>query len=121
MTYSDLNNPIFQDADKAREYLETQRWPHHVSCPHCGGLEKITKMEGKSHRKGLYLCGDCRGHFSVTVGTVYERSHIPLNKWLLATHLMCSARRAPAPTRCTACWGSPTSPRGSCATVFVRQ
>ncbi len=93
MTYSDLNNPIFQDADKAREYLETQRWPKAVSCPHCGSVEGITKMQGKSHRPGLFLCGACRGHFSVTVGTVYERSHIPLNKWLLATHLMCSGKK----------------------------
>ena len=93
MTYSDLNNSIFQDADKAREYLEAQRWPQHVSCPHCGGVEKITKMQGKTHRPGLYLCGDWRGHFSVTVGTVYERSHIPLNKWLLATHLLCSSKK----------------------------
>jgi transposase-like protein len=93
MTYSDLNNPIFQDADKAREYLEAQRWPEAVSCPHCGSVEGITQMQGKSHRPGLFLCGGCRGHFSVTVGTVYERSHIPLNKWLLATHLLCSGKK----------------------------
>src|SRR6476469_4354709 len=90
---ADLSNPIFTDADKAREYLEAQRWPDGVSCPHCGGVEKITKMVGKSHRPGLFLCGDCRGHFTVTVGTVYERSHIPLNKWLLATHLMCASKK----------------------------
>ena len=93
MSYADLTNPIFTDANTAREYLEAQRWPNGVTCPHCGGVEKITKMEGKSHRPGLFLCGDCRGNFSVTVGTVYERSHIPLNKWLLATHLLCSSKK----------------------------
>ena len=93
METADLTNPIFTDADKAREYLEAQRWPDAVSCPHCGSLDKITKMAGKSHRPGLYLCGDCRGNFTVTVGTVYERSKIPLNKWLLATHLLCAGKK----------------------------
>jgi transposase-like protein len=84
MTYSDLNNPIFQDADKAREYLEAQRWPNGPVCPHCGsGDEDVYKLGGSGHRPGLFACKGCRGHFSVTVGTVYERSHIPLNKWLL--------------------------------------
>src|SRR5579883_1446105 len=90
---ADLTNPIFTDETAAREYLEAQRWPDQVSCPHCGGLEKIGKMQGKSTRPGLWWCGDCRKPFSVTVGTVYERSHIPLNKWLLATHLMCSSKK----------------------------
>jgi transposase-like protein len=93
MSKADLTNPIFTDANAAREYLEEQRWPNGVSCPHCGGLEKIGKMQGKSTRPGVWWCGDCRKPFSVTVGTVYERSHIPLNKWLLATHLMCSSKK----------------------------
>ena len=90
---ANLTNPIFTDETAAREYLEASRWPDAVSCPHCGSLDKITKMAGKSHRPGLYLCGDCRGNFSVTVGTVYERSHIPLHKWLLATHLMSASKK----------------------------
>jgi transposase-like protein len=93
MSYADLTNPIFTDENAAREYLEAQRWPDAVSCPHCGSLDGITKMQGKSHRPGLFNCNGCRKPFSVTVGTVYERSHIPLNKWLLATHLMCSSKK----------------------------
>lgn len=93
MSTADLTNPIFTDETAAREYLEAQRWPEFVTCPHCGSVDGITKMQGKSHRPGLYLCGACRGNFSVTVGTVYERSHIPLHKWLLATHLMASSKK----------------------------
>ncbi len=94
MTYADLTNPIFTDADKAREYLEAQRWPQGPVCPHCGSMDdQITKMQGKTTRPGLYNCKGCRKPFSVTVGTVYERSHIPLNKWLLATHLLCAGKK----------------------------
>src|SRR5688572_17328099 len=93
MSTADLTNPIFTDETKAREYLEGTRWPNGVSCPHCGSYEGITKMQGKSHRPGLFLYGGCRGQFSVTVGTVYERSHIPLHKWLLATHLMAAGKK----------------------------
>jgi transposase-like protein len=93
MSTADLTAPQFTDETAAREHLEALRWPDGVFCPHCGGVEKITKMQGKSHRPGLFLCGDCRGHFSVTVGTVYERSHIPLHKWLLATHLLASSKK----------------------------
>jgi transposase-like protein len=91
---ADLTNPIFTDADKAREYLEAQRWPNGPVCPHCGSVDdQITKMEAGAHRAGLYNCKGCRKQFSVTVGTLYERSHIPLNKWLLATHLMCAGKK----------------------------
>lgn len=91
---ADLTNPIFTDADKAREFLEANRWPNGPVCPHCGCTDEyVTKLEGKSTRPGLYACKGCRGHFSVTVGTVYERSHIPLNKWLAATHLMTASKK----------------------------
>ncbi|GJL93946.1 MAG: DDE transposase [Hyphococcus sp.] len=91
----DLTNPIFTDADKAREHLEAQRWPEGPYCPHCGNADqqRIAKMEGKAHRPGLYNCRECRKQFSVTVGTVFERSKVPLNKWLLATHLLCSSKK----------------------------
>ena len=88
-----LTDPIFTDADKAREYLEANRWADGVFCPHCGGVERLKKLEGKSHRPGLYQCGQCRQQFTVTVGTVFERSKVPLNKWLLATHLMASSKK----------------------------
>ena len=89
----DLTNPIFHDEEAARAYLEKSRWAKGVSCPHCGGTEKCTKLAGRKHRPGLYQCGDCRQQFTVTVGTVFERSKVPLNKWLLATHLMASSKK----------------------------
>ena len=94
MTYK-LDNPIFTDADKARIHLERQRWADGVYCPHCGNADKdrILKMEGEAHRPGLYNCRECRKQFSVTVGTVFERSKVPLNKWLLATYLLTSSKK----------------------------
>ena len=88
-----LTNPIFTDVDEARNYLEAQRWANGVSCPHCGGTEKCKRLEGAKHRPGLFQCGDCRQQFTVTVGTVFERSKVSLNKWLLATHLMASSKK----------------------------
>ena len=90
-----LTHPIFTDANAAREHLEAQRWPNGPHCPHCGNADetRITKMEGKAHRPGLYNCMECRKQFTVTVGSVFERSKIPLNKWLLATFLMASSKK----------------------------
>jgi transposase-like protein len=89
----DLTNPIFTDEEKAREYLELLRWKGKPVCPKCGESEKITKLKGKSHRPGLYQCNGCRQHFTVTVGTLFEDSHIKLHKWLLAFHLMASSKK----------------------------
>jgi len=90
---ADLTNPIFTDEEAARKHLEKLRWPNGPFCPHCGETKKITKLEGNSHRPGLYLCNGCRQHFTVTVGTLFERSHIHLHKWLLAFHLMASSKK----------------------------
>jgi transposase-like protein len=89
----DLSNPIYHDADKARQHLESIRWPDGPICPHCGVLDNAAQLHGKAHRPGVYKCRDCRKQFSVTVGTVFERSKIGLNKWLLATHLMTSSKK----------------------------
>jgi transposase-like protein len=91
----DLQNPIFNDETAAREALEATRWPNGPVCPHCGSVEKIAKVEGtkKSHRPGLYYCNACKGQFTVTVGTVFERSKIPLTKWWLATVLLTSSKK----------------------------
>lgn len=91
----DLTNPIYQDANKAREHLEAIQWPHGPVCPHCGNVDsaRITKLQGKSTRPGVYKCKECAKPFSVTVGTVFERSHIPLNKWVLASHLYASSKK----------------------------
>lgn len=91
---ADLFAPHFQDADKAREYLEALRWPNGPVCPHCGVEGQHYALKGASHRPGLWKCKDCRKQFSVTVGTVFERSKIPLNKWLMAVHLMCASKKA---------------------------
>src|SRR6267378_41768 len=103
-----LLEPQFTDEDKAREYLEKLRWPEGPVCPHCG-LEgeaykitvkektfeeiKLTKKRIRKPRKGLWKCAGCKKQFTVTVKTIFEDSHIPLHKWLLAIHLMCSSKK----------------------------
>jgi transposase-like protein len=83
----------FTDDDAAREHLESIRWPEGAFCPHCGCVDRQSKLEGKSHRPGLYFCGHCRKQYTVTVGTVFERSKVALHKWVLATHLLCSSKK----------------------------
>ena len=92
---ADLQNAAFHDDEKAREALEGVRWPNGPVCPHCGNLDrdKIAKGKGSAHRSGLYYCAACDGQFTVTVGTVMERSKIPISKWLLAMHLMGASRK----------------------------
>src|SRR5947209_4243559 len=90
---SDLSNPIFHNEAKAREWLEARIWPNGPICPKCGVVGEATLMKGNSHRPGLYQCNACREPFTVTVGTLYERSKIPLNKWLAATHLMMASKK----------------------------
>lgn len=91
----DPRDPIFHDDNAAREYLETVLWPQGPICPRCGVMgDRITKLQGKSTRPGVYNCKDCRKPFSVTVGTVMERSHIPLSKWVLATRLMAASKKS---------------------------
>lgn len=89
---TDLTNPIFTDEAAARQYLEAQRWPDGPSCPHCG-VSEAHKLEGKASRPGVYQCNGCRQQFTATVGTVFERSKIPLHKWLLATHLLTASKK----------------------------
>src|SRR4051794_22621631 len=88
----DLTNPIFHDVEKAREWLEASRWPDGPSCPHCGSVGVI-RLQGKAHRPGLFHCKDCRGQFTVLTGSVMERSHIPLPKWVAGFHLMASSKK----------------------------
>lgn len=88
-----LTDPIFTDADAARAHLEKLQWANGRACPHCGTVDNSVELKGKSTRPGVYKCRDCRKPFSVTVGTLFERSHIPLNKWLLAVHLLCSSKK----------------------------
>lgn len=90
---NNLQNPIFHDETKAREWLEKHVWPRGPVCPHCGVSEGHTALQGDSHRAGLYQCNSCREQFTVTVGTVFERSKIPLTKWLMVVFLMCSSKK----------------------------
>ena len=90
-----LNNPIFNDEAKAREWVEAQVWANGVVCPHCGNAdqEKVGQLDGKAHRSGLWKCYECREQFTCTVGTVFERSKIPLTKWVAALFLMTASKK----------------------------
>ncbi len=91
---TDLRDPIYHDDDAARAHLEALLWPQGRNCPRCGVMgDRITKLQGKSTRPGVYKCKDCRKPFSVTVGTVMERSHIPLSKWVMAAQIMSSSKK----------------------------
>jgi transposase-like protein len=90
---ADLVNPIFQDETKAREWLEARIWPDGPFCPHCGESANVTRMQGKAHRPGAFQCNSCREQFTVTVGTVAERSKIPLNKWVFAIYLISASKK----------------------------
>jgi transposase-like protein len=86
-------DPIFTDEDAARAHFEALRWPNGPQCPFCGTLTRVAALGGKSMGPGWYHCKDCRKKFTALVGTVYERSHIPLTMWLYVTHLMCSSKK----------------------------
>jgi transposase-like protein len=91
---TNLTDPIFTDEEAARAHFEAIRWPGGVvNCPHCGVVGQNTRVMGKSHRPGLIQCNACVKPFTVTVGTVMESSHIPLNKWALGFHLMASSKK----------------------------
>lgn len=93
MAKFDLNHPAFKNEDAARKHLEATRWPNGVVCPHCQSTDSVKPLKGKSMGAGWYHCNECREKFTVRVGTLYERSHIPLHKWLLATHLMTASKK----------------------------
>src|ERR1700738_1149923 len=86
-----LDSPIFSDEAKATAHMEADRWPNGANCPHCGSL-KVPKMAAKT-QACYFLCNDCRDKFTVRTGSIFERSHIPLRKWLLATHLMAASKK----------------------------
>ena len=86
-----ITAPIFHDEAKAVAHIEASRWGGEPTCPHCGSV-RVRRMEGKT-QAGMFLCNDCRDKFTVRTGTVMERSHIPLHKWLLATHLMAASKK----------------------------
>jgi transposase-like protein len=88
----DLTNPIFHDEAKATAHMEADRWSDGAYCPHCGSTN-VTKMGGTT-QAGMFMCNGCRDKFTVRTGTVFERSHIPLHKWLLALHVMAASKKS---------------------------
>ncbi len=88
-----LTDKIFHDDEAARLHLEAQRWPDGPYCPFCGECVEITRLQGKSTPAGMCVCRSCRKKFTVTVGTVFERSHIGLAKWMLAFRLMAASKK----------------------------
>lgn len=91
----------YSDEDKARELLEKLRWPKGIICPHCKNKDEkpISKLEAQASskagvRKGVYFCGACRQQFTVTVGTVFEGSHLPISKWVMALTIFCSSKKS---------------------------
>lgn len=89
----DLTNPIFNDESAAWKHFETIVWPDGPTCPHCGVINSADPIIGKTARPGLYRCHECVKQFTATIGTIYEGSHIPMHKWILATHLMSASKK----------------------------
>lgn len=79
---------LFPDQETAREYLELRLWPNGVVCPVCKSGERIT-----ARKAGYYRCNACKEDFTVRTGTIFERSHVPLHKWLYAMYLLVTARK----------------------------
>ena len=90
---SDITAPRFKSEAAARKHLESVRWPDGPICPHCGSVDNAHRIKGKTARPGLWFCAECRKQFTVTVGTLFERSKVPLHKWLLAVHLLCASKK----------------------------
>ncbi len=88
-----LSEKHFHNEAAAYAFVEGLIWPNGPTCPHCGGVERISKMEGKSTRIGVYKCYQCRKPFTVKVGTIFESSHIPMRFWLQAIHLISSSKK----------------------------
>jgi transposase-like protein len=88
-----LNQVSALSEDEARETIERILWPNGPACSHCGAVENLTRLQGEAHRAGLFQCNNCHDQFTVTVGTIFEDSHIPLRKWLMAFALLCSAKK----------------------------
>src|SRR5450755_786588 len=93
MTPVELSSPVYHDETAARKHLENIRWNGQVTCPLCGSVEDVRPVNGKSMGPGYFYCPACTSKFTVRTGTVYERSHIPLHKWLLAFRLMSASKK----------------------------
>ncbi len=90
---STISDKCFHSEETAYAWVERLLWPTGPVCPHCGGFNRISKMEGKSTRIGTYKCYQCRKPFTVKVGTIFESSHVPLRHWLQAMFLLASSKK----------------------------
>ena len=90
---SNLSAPHLQDEDAAFAYVEARVWPNGPVCPHCGGVDRISKMQGNATRKGLHKCYQCRKQFTVRMGTIFESSHVPLHVWLQAMLIVAGSKK----------------------------
>lgn len=88
-----LNDKHFHDEAAAMARLEAILWPDGPVCPHCGNVDKVYEIKGKTARPGLRTCGACRKQFTVKIGTLFEDSHVPMHKWWQAVHLLCSSKK----------------------------
>src|SRR6266567_2294844 len=93
MANSIISAKVLQNEAAAIAWVEARVWPNGPVCPHCGGVERIGKLAGKSTRIGAYKCYQCRKPFTVKVGTVFEDSHVPMRVWLQAMFLLCSSKK----------------------------
>lgn len=93
MSESYLSQPHFHNEEAAYTFVEARVWAKGPVCPHCGGVDRISKMQGKSTRIGVYKCYDCRKPFTVKIGTIFESSHLPLRLWLQAIFLIASSKK----------------------------
>jgi transposase-like protein len=90
---SALSAPHFHNEAAAYAYVEARIWPSGPVCPHCGGVERISKMQGKSTRVGAYKCYQCRKPFTVKIGTIFESSHVAMHIWLQAMYLIAGSKK----------------------------
>ena len=90
---SALSQPHFHNEAKAFAYVEARVWPNGPTCPHCGGVEKLGRLKGKTTRPGLWKCYQCRKPFTVRMGTLFESSHVPLHIWLQAMYLIAGSKK----------------------------
>jgi transposase-like protein len=88
-----LSGDYLHDEQKAYDFVESIVWPDGPVCPHCGSVERISQMKGKSTRIGSYKCYSCRSKFTVKIGTIFEDSHIPMRSWLQAIYLLASSKK----------------------------
>ena len=88
-----LSAPHFHSEEAAFAYVEARIWPEGPVCPHCGGVDRVGKLQGKTTRLGLWKCYQCRKPFTVKIGTIFESSHVPLHMWLQAMYLIAGSKK----------------------------